>query len=168
MEQVNMSIGEVLKERRIELNIKQEDLAERMGVTVQTVSKWERGKTEPKASQVTLLAASLKLSEKEICQGVKKKTSQYDAFDFVKIISACIRDTSETDLILAIYENVEDPEGFVTALASKASSPFHTLKEQEKKQAQLIISLIQEGSIKPENEQEKEEILRKMNEIINQ
>ncbi|MBF4327891.1 XRE family transcriptional regulator, partial [Vibrio anguillarum] len=44
-----MSIGEVLKERRIELNIKQEDLAERMDVTVQTVSKWERGLTEPKA-----------------------------------------------------------------------------------------------------------------------
>ncbi|EKO3894079.1 helix-turn-helix transcriptional regulator, partial [Vibrio metschnikovii] len=73
-----MSIGEVLKERRIELSVKQEDLAERMNVTVQTVSKWERGLTEPKASQVAELAKILKLSEQEICQGERKSHGSMD------------------------------------------------------------------------------------------
>lgn len=73
MDNVNMSIGEVLKERRIELVIKQEDLAEQMDVTVQTVSKWERGITEPKATQVAKLAKALNLTEREICQGKKIK-----------------------------------------------------------------------------------------------
>ncbi|MDF4750925.1 helix-turn-helix domain-containing protein, partial [Vibrio parahaemolyticus] len=64
-----MSIGSVLKARRIELGIKQEDLADQMAVTVQTVSKWERDVTEPKASQVSKLSEILNISEREICQG---------------------------------------------------------------------------------------------------
>ncbi|MCX9562155.1 helix-turn-helix transcriptional regulator, partial [Vibrio cholerae] len=69
MEYINMSIGETLKNRRIELGIKQEAIAEEMDVTVQTIYKWEKGTTEPKASQVSKLAQILRLSEREICQG---------------------------------------------------------------------------------------------------
>ncbi|WP_140060654.1 helix-turn-helix domain-containing protein, partial [Vibrio parahaemolyticus] len=86
MDNVNMSIGEVLKERRIELVIKQEDLAEQMDVTVQTVSKWERGITEPKATQVAKLAKALKLTEREICQGEKDQITQLDPFEFMKLV----------------------------------------------------------------------------------
>lgn len=46
-----------------------------MGVTVQTIYKWEKGTTEPKASQVSKLASVLKLSEREICQGQKDDPS---------------------------------------------------------------------------------------------
>ncbi|QXN23206.1 helix-turn-helix domain-containing protein [Shewanella putrefaciens] len=49
MDNLNMSIGSVLRDKRIALNIKQDDIAEQLGVTVQTVSKWERDVTEPKA-----------------------------------------------------------------------------------------------------------------------
>jgi transcriptional regulator with XRE-family HTH domain len=45
-------LNNVIKEARLERNLKQEDVAAYVGVTVQTYSKWENGKTEPKASQV--------------------------------------------------------------------------------------------------------------------
>lgn len=40
-------------------NLKQDELADLIGVTDQTISKWERGLTEPKMSQVSLLAKAL-------------------------------------------------------------------------------------------------------------
>jgi transcriptional regulator with XRE-family HTH domain len=64
-----MALNDVIKKARLKQNLKQDDAAKLVGVTVQTYSKWENGKTEPKASQVSKLAKILKLSEKEICQG---------------------------------------------------------------------------------------------------
>ncbi|HCE2187361.1 TPA: helix-turn-helix transcriptional regulator [Vibrio parahaemolyticus] len=158
MEYVNMSIGEVLKDRRIELSIKQDDLADRMDVTVQTVSKWERGITEPKASQVAQLSSILKLNEKEICQG-KRGSSSIEPFDFLKMVSSCMRDVSETELILTIYDHLEDPEGFMFALSEKSSVPFFTHKEKQKDQARTMLELYKNGSIQFSNEEEKERCL---------
>ncbi len=39
--------GEEIKELRNKLDITQEELAMRLLVSVQTISKWERGKTSP-------------------------------------------------------------------------------------------------------------------------
>ena len=41
------NFGEILKEKRRECNIRQGELAEKIGVHPQTVSKWERGKMLP-------------------------------------------------------------------------------------------------------------------------
>ena len=166
MENINMSIGEVLKERRIELSVKQEDLAERMGVTVQTVSKWERGITEPKASQVADLAVVLKMNERDICQGNRKHSTEMEPFDFVKIIGACIRDVSETDLILTIYEHLDNPEDFAQALADKADIPFFTHNQREKEQAKTMMSLYENGAITFNDEAEKERCLASWKKII--
>lgn len=165
MEHINMSIGEVLKERRIELNIKQEDLAERMDVTVQTVSKWERGLTEPKASQVAELAKILELSEQEICRGKRANSSHIDPFDFVRIASACIKDISETELILTIYEEIGDPEQFAFALAEKAEQPFFTHNEKQREQAKMFLEMYKNGSITFNDDLEKERFLMAWNEL---
>ncbi|MGV2841987.1 helix-turn-helix domain-containing protein [Vibrio cyclitrophicus] len=165
MENVNMSIGEVLKDRRIELSIKQDDLADRMDVTVQTVSKWERGITEPKASQVAELSSILKLNEKEICQG-KRSSSSIDPFDFLKLVSSCIRDASETDLILTIYEHLEDPEEFMFALSEKSNTPFFTHKERQREQAKTMLELYKNGSIQFNNEEEKDRCLSAWEEAL--
>ncbi|MBF4308191.1 XRE family transcriptional regulator, partial [Vibrio anguillarum] len=82
MDYTNMSIGDTLKTQRIKLGIKQEAVAEEMGVTVQTIYKWEKGTTEPKASQVSKLGKILQLTEKEICQG-KKDDLELDELEFI-------------------------------------------------------------------------------------
>ncbi|MFI3603668.1 helix-turn-helix transcriptional regulator [Vagococcus fluvialis] len=42
-----MRLGEVLKEKRVELNLTQEEVGEKLFVTRQTISNWENGKTLP-------------------------------------------------------------------------------------------------------------------------
>ncbi|WP_416308572.1 helix-turn-helix transcriptional regulator [Neptunicella sp. SCSIO 80796] len=64
-----MALKDVIKDARLKQNLKQEDAAEAVGVTVQTYSKWENGKTEPKASQIVKIAKTLNISIKEICTG---------------------------------------------------------------------------------------------------
>jgi len=74
-------LNNVIKEARISKNLKQEDVAEFVGVTVQTYSKWENGKTEPKASQVAKLSDILNITEREICLG--KKSTRYSLEEFL-------------------------------------------------------------------------------------
>lgn len=62
-------IGNFLKERRLFLSLTQPYLASRLGVTKQTILKWENGQTEPKASQVLILSQVLCVTPAEICSG---------------------------------------------------------------------------------------------------
>ncbi len=57
-----MSIGEVIREQRKKLSLTQSELAERLGVSTQAVSKWETGAGMPDVSQIVLLARELHIS----------------------------------------------------------------------------------------------------------
>ena len=58
-----MALSDVIKQSRIRKDLKQEDAAQLLKVTVQTYSKWENGITEPKASQVAELSDILNVSK---------------------------------------------------------------------------------------------------------
>ncbi|CAB1238934.1 TPA: helix-turn-helix domain-containing protein [Vibrio cholerae] len=45
-----------IKQCRIEKNLKQEDVAKALGITTQTLLKWEKGDYEPKVSQLKKLS----------------------------------------------------------------------------------------------------------------
>lgn len=49
-------INETLRNIREKKGLRQDDIAEALGVAQQTVLKWENGKTEPKASQIVKLS----------------------------------------------------------------------------------------------------------------
>ena len=51
--------GERLKEQRKAASFTQADLAEKLNIHLQTVSKWERGISEPDISQLGELAQAL-------------------------------------------------------------------------------------------------------------
>lgn len=51
-----MSIGENIKNLRIENNLSQQKLANQIGVSQKAIDYWERGINEPKASYILLLA----------------------------------------------------------------------------------------------------------------
>lgn len=51
-----MHIGKVIKQLRKDSNISRKKLAENIGVNVRTISYWESGSNEPKASYVYKLA----------------------------------------------------------------------------------------------------------------
>ena len=66
---MSVSFGERLKELRKGINLTQASLVETLGVHLQTVSKWERGISEPDLSVLGELAAALGITlEKLLAQ----------------------------------------------------------------------------------------------------
>ena len=56
---MNSKIATLIKERRTELNLTQEELAQKAFVSRQAVSSWERGKTQPDFESLKLLSKEL-------------------------------------------------------------------------------------------------------------
>lgn len=66
-----MNIGKFIQELRKENNMTQEELAEKLGVTSKSVSRWENGKTMPDISLFNSLAAELNCTVSELLNGQK-------------------------------------------------------------------------------------------------
>jgi len=98
----------VIKEARMNKNLKQEDVAAFVGVTVQTYSKWENNKTEPKASQVGRISKILKISEREICNG--ELSTHYDLELFMREISNIYRGTDDFNQLIATWNSCDHNE----------------------------------------------------------
>ena len=64
-----IQIGRFIAERRKSQNLTQEDLAEKIGVSNKTVSKWECGKCMPDYSVIELLCENLHVSVSELIKG---------------------------------------------------------------------------------------------------
>ena len=62
-------IGKFIAELRKEKNMTQEQLAEKMGVTNKSISRWENGKTMPDLSIITILAKELNVEVSELLNG---------------------------------------------------------------------------------------------------
>ena len=74
MEKLNYKeIGAKIRRKRKSLNLTQLQLAEKIGVSNKTVSKWETGKTMPDYSVVELLCQVLNISVSELIAGKEKE-----------------------------------------------------------------------------------------------
>lgn len=71
MDQQN--IGSFIAAKRREQNLTQKQLAEKIGVSDKTVSKWETGKTMPDYSIIELLCETLHISVSELIAGKEKE-----------------------------------------------------------------------------------------------
>ncbi len=116
-----MALNDVIRNARLKKNLKQEDAAKQVSVTVQTYSKWENGKTEPKASQIAKLSEILNISTDEICKG--EKNSKLELIEFMKMVSEISRSTSDFELNMAIWESIDDDFTFINNLRNYSSSP---------------------------------------------
>ena len=65
---VAKSLGEALKENRIRCQMTQEFVAERLGVSRQSVSKWENGSSDPNTSNLIALSKLYKISPEELLE----------------------------------------------------------------------------------------------------
>ena len=63
---VAKSLGEALKENRIRCQMTQEFVAETLGVSRQSVSKWENGSSDPNTSNLIALAKLYKIPPEEL------------------------------------------------------------------------------------------------------
>ena len=65
---VAKSLGEALKENRIRCQMTQEFVAETLGVSRQSVSKWENGSSDPNTANLIALAKLYKISPEELLE----------------------------------------------------------------------------------------------------
>lgn len=65
------SLGEVLKTHRIQANMTQEFVAERIGVSRQAVSKWESGKSDPSTTNLFALAKLFQITPEQLMKEIQ-------------------------------------------------------------------------------------------------
>ncbi len=70
-----MNLGEKLYELRKEKNLSQEEVADKLNVTRQTVSKWETNQSTPDFDKIVPLCELFNISTEELLTGKKKEES---------------------------------------------------------------------------------------------
>lgn len=81
-----LTIGKFIAQKRKEKNLTQEQLAEKLGVSNKTVSKWECGKCMPDYSVVKTLCQELGITVSELMDGEVKADSSIRVFDEEQIL----------------------------------------------------------------------------------
>ena len=89
--------GEFLKHLRKEKGLTQEQLAEKIGVSRQTVSKWEGGQSTPDVERLVVLADCFGITVDALIRGVDISQTELDAdseprntFDLITILGVVI------------------------------------------------------------------------------
>ncbi|MEZ8909402.1 helix-turn-helix domain-containing protein [Vibrio atlanticus] len=107
--------AKILKAARERAGLTQEEIAKRIKVAKQTYLKWENGDTEPKATQIKLLAQELKISADEICNGVLFERYNLDDFIMEQMISQAPSDI----ITLRTWQFIHDHQGYMDSLIVK-------------------------------------------------
>lgn len=87
------NIGKFIGEQRKEKNMTQEQLAEKLGVTSKSISRWENGKTMPDISMFNTLTKELNCTISELLNG--KKMTKEELIDLRETINNLIEYESE-------------------------------------------------------------------------
>lgn len=95
---MNIYFGENLKRLRLEKNLTQEKLADFLGVSFQSISKWERGDTYPDITMLPEIASFFKVSIEELLgvnkaqeeEEIKRLLEEHDNYTDSKLIKESI------------------------------------------------------------------------------
>lgn len=125
-----MNIGKKLLDARKKANLSQEEIAEKLNITRQTVSKWESNETVPNINQVKLLAKIYKISLEELLnynkvdeeiESIIKKTNTktQDKINWTKVWSKKypVLETYQSKVNIKKYES--DLNNILTELQTK-------------------------------------------------
>ena len=88
--------GKFIAHKRKEKNLTQEQLAEKLGVSNKTISKWENGKCMPDYSVVKSLCEELEITVAELMDGEVKEEKSVRAYDEDQILGL-LRRTQELE-----------------------------------------------------------------------
>lgn len=113
-----MRIGKFIQELRKENNMTQEDLAQKLGVTDKSVSRWENGKTMPDISLFSLLANELNTTIPELLNG--RKMTKEELLDMRDTINHLIEYESNKQKKFNQYNLI----GFITLLLALLHNSF--------------------------------------------
>ncbi len=81
-----IAIGNFIEKKRKEQNLTQAQLAEKLGVSNKTVSKWENGKCMPDYGVIQPLCTELKVTVSELMDGEEQAQDSIRAYDDEQIL----------------------------------------------------------------------------------
>lgn len=81
-----ITIGNFIEKKRKEQNLTQAQLAEKLGVSNKTVSKWENGKCMPDYGVIQLLCTELGVTVSELMDGEEQAQDSIRAYDDEQIL----------------------------------------------------------------------------------
>ena len=90
------TIGSYIAKKRREKNLTQEQLAEKLGVTNKTISKWENGKCMPDYSIIEQLCKELSVTLSELMDGEDAAEDSMRVYDDEQILDL-LRRTQELE-----------------------------------------------------------------------
>ena len=79
-------IGKFISQKRKEKNLTQEQLAEKLGVSNKTISKWETGKCMPDYSVIKNLCEELEITVAELMDGESSEEKSVRTYDDEQIM----------------------------------------------------------------------------------
>ena len=100
-------IGKFISEKRKELKLTQAQLAEKLGVTDKTVSRWENGNYMPDLSLLQQLSKELNVSINELLSGEKVSKEDYQQKFEENIISTIDYSNKKLDSVKTIIAEIE-------------------------------------------------------------
>ena len=87
---MNQSVtGKFIALKRKQKNLTQEQLAEKLGVSNKTISKWETGKCMPDYSIVKSLCEELEVTVAELLDGEKAEDKSVRIYDDEQMLDCC-------------------------------------------------------------------------------
>ena len=102
-------IGKFIAEMRKEQNFTQQDLAEKLGISNKTISKWECGNGMPDISSIIPLCQTLKISVNELISGERLTPDNYsqkadeNMMHFMKLEESRLRKLNPLALLLITF-----------------------------------------------------------------
>lgn len=82
-------IGERLKLARKEKHLTQEQLAEKIDVSIAFLSRIERGSSQINLKRLSQICEILDVTEGDILNGVSNKSTKYLDFEFANLLKSC-------------------------------------------------------------------------------
>ncbi|MEG0452417.1 MAG: helix-turn-helix transcriptional regulator [Coprobacillus sp.] len=89
-------IGKFIAQKRKEKNLTQEQLADRLGVSNKTISKWETGKCMPDYAVIKKLCEELEITISELMDGKETEEKSAQGYDNEQILDL-LRRTQELE-----------------------------------------------------------------------
>ena len=100
------TMGQIIKQLRKEHGFTQEELAERIGVTYQAVSKWENDSGMPDISQIVPLASVFDVST-DMLFGIDRRSESEEALKIVSVADD-VKEYGNIDTYLKAYDILMD------------------------------------------------------------
>lgn len=115
-------IGKFISELRKENNMTQEELAEKMGVSDKSISRWENGKTMPDISMLSILAKELNCTIQELLNG--RKMTKEELIELKETINKLIEYQSRKQIDNDKKTNRYNIIGFAALLLALLNNVF--------------------------------------------